>query len=253
MNNSVPIELTEGTYRKVTFQVLCDMDADGTYEVDLTSDVESIDYISNELEQKDRGMVLGKPSANEASITLLNGAGKYSPNNAANIESMYPGNFRRNTKIKILAGFIDANGVPQTRNLFEGVIVEFKGKIALTERKMTLRLRDFVKFAAKKKNPNNTLSGGITYAGVLFNVTLSDAVTHLIDYCYGSSFPRDIHTLTTVYPIIEFPKDQTVWSTIQKIAEACDAKAYFEEGVFKFYSPLSEEGKNAFFQHIIWR
>jgi hypothetical protein len=234
----ISLTLTEGVIRNPTFSVLLDMDRDGTFEIDISDDVD-IDYIDSELEQRLKGQILGKPSANKASITLVNSTGRYSPNNPNNIESEYPGTFRRNTPIQIMAGFIDSAGVAKTKNLFTGVITDFKGNHRSDNRRMTLTLIDYSKFMKRKKNPNHTVSDGVTYEGILFNSTISDAVDYLVDYVLGTSYARTINPLLTIYPVIEFPKDQDVWATLQKLAESCDAKMYFEGEEFFFVTPLS--------------
>jgi hypothetical protein len=241
MNLTIPLELTQQNIRSLSYQVLVDMDQDNIFEVDITSDVALIDYIQSEIELKNKGTILGKPSSNEASITLLNTNGKFSPNNPNNIESLYPGTFRINTKIQILAGFIDQNQVMYKRNLFTGVIVSFKDRYELDGAKINLKLRDYAKYAQYKKNPNHNYNNGKYYEATLFDVSISDAVDYLIDYVYGESFPREIYTIEEKLPCIEFPLNQSVWSTIQKLSEACEAKAFFEAGVFKFYSAMSRD------------
>lgn len=241
MNNSIPIELAQANVQNITYQVLIDMDGSNKFSTDISDDVMVIDYIQSELELKKAGEVLGRPSISEASITLWNDDGKYSPYNSHNIESMYPGYFRRNTKVKILAGFIDSAGIHQTRIMFYGVITDFQGQISNNAITMNLTLKDMAKFAASKKNPNHNYANAQYYEANLFNTTLSNAVSYLLDYTFGTSLSREIHNLPTVYSVIEFPVDDTVWSTIQKLAEACGAKAYFENGTFKFHTPLSND------------
>lgn len=238
MDSSIPITLTENAIREPTYSVLVDMNNDGVYEVDITSDT-NVEYIDSNLENRKTGEALGKPSTNVSNITLSNIEGRYSPNNADNIESEYPGQFRRNTKLKIMGGFIDSNNIPQTKVLFNGVIVDFKGNFNLNSHKMSLTLEDFSKFLKRKKAPNHKLVGGIFYESVLFNVTISESINYLIDYALGTSFSRIVNPLSEVHPVIEFPKDQTVWECIQKLAEACDARAYFSESTFYFITPLS--------------
>jgi hypothetical protein len=236
--STISLALTEANVRNTVTEVILDLDNDGVYETDITSDA-TVDYIDTILELKQKGEVLGKPASNNALVSLVNNTGRYSPNNPNNIESeVVGGQFRRNTKIRILGGFVD-QGVEKKRILFTGIIQDFKSSIQNGNKKVTLKLVDMTKFAKRKKNPNHNLVNGIMYEGLLLNSTLSESVDYLIQYCYGN-ITRDILPLVTVYPIIEFPKDQYVWQTIQKIAEACGAKAYFDNsGQFCFYSPLN--------------
>jgi hypothetical protein len=240
INLTVPIQLTNNDVRVVSFQVVADILNNGSYTLDLTEDVESVD-ITNDLSLKQGGSIIGKPSTNVASITLLNPTGRYSPNNPNNVESEYEpdGIFRNNTKVKIYAGFIDQDEVPQTRCLFDGVIVKFDGKYG--ENKMTLGLKDYAKFLMKKKNPNRSVVDDVTYDAVLFNASISDALDYLIDYALGTSFSRVIQSMPEKLPVVEFPIEQSVWQTIQNLCQACDGFAYFEDGVFKFSSPLSPD------------
>ena len=231
MYNAIPIELTENIIRKLSYAVFADMDNDGIYEVDITNDVESVDYIDSNLEIKSTGSTIGKPSVNEASITLFNNDGKYSPSNSNNIQSIYNGIFGRNTKVRIIGGFIDANEIKQETELFSGVITNIKNKITLNQKRVTLKIKDFAKFAQKKKCPDV----------VLFDKTLTDSLEYIINYTYGEEFSRSIQRLHIKYPVIELTKDLTVWQFVQKICEACDGKAYFENGTFKFITPHSPE------------
>jgi hypothetical protein len=173
VNNSVPVSLVEQNVRQLTYSVLADMVNDGSYSVDISNDISSIDFIDSKLELINNGAVLGKPCSNDASITLYNEDGKYSADNVNNIESMYPGKFRRNTKIKIIAGFIDSNNIKQTRELFNGVIVGFKYKTSNKEHTVNLKLKDFAKFLQKKSNPDHSYVNGKYYEGALFNSTIS--------------------------------------------------------------------------------
>ena len=241
MNNAIPIELVGQTIRQLTYSVLVDMDNDGVYEVDITDDVDKIDYVDIDLELKDRYSALGKPSTSVASITLFNEHGLYSPNNKKNIESKHNGKFRHNTRVRILAGFIDENNQPQQMVIFTGVITNFRNKVQLNSKRMTLTIKDFSKFLQKKKNPNHSYANGKYYEGVLFDATITDAVNYLLDYGLGEGQPRTVHSLPVVYPVIEFNQDEDIWSTLQKLAEACSANMYFEGEEFRFLIPTSQD------------
>jgi hypothetical protein len=231
--------LTEGDVRVTSFQVLEDIYNDNTYALDISEDVESID-ITNDLSLKQGGSIIGKPSTNVASISLVNLDGKYSPNNPGNIESDYvDGRFRTNSKVKIYAGFEDQEGAPQTRCLFDGVITSFNGSYGAN--KMVLSLKDHAKFLMKKKVPNQTTVDGVTYSAILFNSSISEAIENLIDYSLGTTFPRIIQSIPEKLPVIEFPINQSVWQTIQNLCQASDGFAYFEDGTFKFASPMSPD------------
>jgi hypothetical protein len=240
LNFSVPVELTNNKIRNITFQVLVDMNADGIYEVDITSDIESIDNIITDLQIKSSGSVLGKPSINTSSITIINTNGRYSPNNINNIESEYSGQFRTGTKIRIDAGFIDNNNQARTRNLFTGIITNFKNKIS-KDKRMILELKDMATYAMWKKNPNHSYVNNLWYESAVFDKTISEAISILVDFCYGINLSRTIHTLNDKLPIVEFPVDGYVWSTLQKLAEAVDGRIFFDGDEFKFYSPLSPD------------
>jgi hypothetical protein len=227
MNEIVPVELVNDPIRKLSYSVLADLNNDGVFETDISDDC-TIDYVNIDLEIKVPGEGPGKPSSSNASITLFNETTKYSP---------YKNNqLVRNTKVRILAGFVDNNGTSRVQELFQGVITDIK-----TSNKngtVTYTLKDLAKFLQKKKNPNHTLSNGKYYEGILFDCTIDDAVSYLIDYALGTSFNRDIDHFTLKYPCIEFPKDQNIWATLQKLAEAVGAKMFFEGNTFKFYSPM---------------
>lgn len=227
MNNVVPVELVNDSVRKLSYQVLIDLDQDGVYETDISDDC-MIDYVNIDLEVKVPGEGPGKPSSSNASITMFNETGEYSPYRNNQIV--------RNTKVRILAGFIDSTGESRVQELFQGVITDIKTNIK--DGTVTYTLKDLAKFLQKKKNPNHSYANGQYYEGILFDCTISDAVSYLIDYGLGISFSRDIDQFTLKYPCIEFPKDQNIWATLQKLAEAVGAKMYFEGNVFKFYSPM---------------
>jgi hypothetical protein len=106
---------------------------------------------------------------------------------------------------------------------------------------MVLSLKDYAKFLMKKKNPNGTVVGGVTYNAILFDSSISEAIEYLIDYSLGISFPRTIQSLSEKLPVIEFPIEQSVWQTIQNLCQASDGFGYFENGSFKFATPLSPD------------
>jgi hypothetical protein len=239
---SVPITLTEQKVRNISFQVLADVYKNNTFSCDITNYIVSIDNIVSDLEFKQKGTILGKPSVNSSSISLDNTLGKFSPNNSNNIEADYPtGTFRTNTPIKILAGFIDETNTPQTRVLFYGVITSFKNKITRDSKQVVLQLKDHAKFLQKKKIPNHDLSGGTYYEAVLFDVTIDQAIDYLIDYGLGTSFSRTLHTLTEKLPVVEFTVGNSIWQTLQSLAQSVEGRIFFENGEFKFYTPLSSD------------
>lgn len=228
MNLAIPIELTENLIRQCTYSVFVDIDNDGTCEEDITKDVDAVNYIDVNLEMKNTGMVLGKPSVSISSITLFNEDGKYS---FSKTSSPYFGKFKRNTKVYIEGGFIDSDGNKRTIGLFTGVITGFRDTRQTGNNKMVVTLKDYAKFAQRKKNPDV----------VLFNKTLSYAVDYLITYVYGEDFPREIQGLEVVYPVIEFEEGGYVWNSLQKLCEACDGRIFFEHDKFKFITPHSSE------------
>lgn len=242
MDYSVPIELTNQSVRNISFQVLADVYNDGTFAADISSYVLSIDNIISDLEFKEKGSVLGKPSVNTASISLDNTFGKFSPNNSNNIEKDYStGKFRIGTPIKILAGFIDSNNQPRTRVLFQGIITNFKNKISRDSKQMVLSLKDDAVKLQRMKVPNHVYKDGQYYEAVLFDATIDEAISYLIDYALGRNFPRTLHHMNERLPIVEFTVDNSIWQTIQLLAQSVEGRVFFEAGEFKFYSPLSPD------------
>jgi hypothetical protein len=245
MDYSVPIELTNAKVRNISFQVLADVYKNNTFSCDITSYIISIDNIVSDLEFRQKGSVLGKPSINTASISLDNTLGKFSPNNSNNIESQYPtGQFRTNTPIKILAGFIDATNTPRTRVLFHGVITSFKNKITQQSKQVVLQLKDHAIYLQKMKIPNHDYKNNQFYEAVLFDATIDEAIDYLIDYALGTSFPRTLHHMNERLPIVEFVVGNTIWQTLQLLAQSVEGRIFFEAGEFKFYSPLSPDWNN---------
>jgi hypothetical protein len=242
---SVPIQLTEQKVRNISFQVLADVYKNNTFSCDITNYIVSIDNIVSDLEFKQKGTILGKPSVNTASISLDNTLGKFSPNNSNNIESQYPtGQFRTNTPIKILAGFIDATNTPRTRVLFHGVITSFKNKITQQSKQVVLQLKDHAIYLQKMKIPNHDYKNNQFYEAVLFDATIDEAIDYLIDYALGTSFPRTLHHMNERLPIVEFVVGNTIWQTLQLLAQSVEGRIFFEAGEFKFYSPLSPDWNN---------
>lgn len=228
MNYVIPVELTEEIIRQCNYSVFADLDNDGVCEEDITKDVESVNYIDVNLEMKNTGMVLGKPSVNISSISLLNEDGKYSFSKAS---SPYFGKFKRNTKIYIEGGFIDSDGAKHKIGLFTGVITGLRDSRQAGNNVMVVTLKDYAKFAQKKKNPDK----------VYFNKTISYVLDDLITYVYGVDFPREIDQMQVVFPLIELEENGYVWNSIQKFCEACDGRAYFEHDKFKFITPQSPD------------
>jgi hypothetical protein len=242
MNNSVPIELTNANIRNISFQVLADVYNNNTFSCDITSYIVSIDNIVSDLEFKEKGSILGKPSVNTASITLDNTNGKFSPNNENNIEKDYPtGKFRTNTPVKILAGFIDSNNEPQTRILFQGIITAFKNKITRDSKQMVLSLKDDAVKLQRMKVPNHSYKNGKYYEAVLFDATIDESISYLLDYAFGEDYPRTLHKMNERLPIVEFTVGNSIWQTLQLLAQSVEGRIFFEAGEFKFYSPLSSD------------
>jgi hypothetical protein len=240
MDYSVPIELTNANVRNISFQVFADVYNDNTFSCDITSYIVSVDNIVSDLEFREKGTVLGKPSVNTASITLDNTNGKFSPNNENNIEKDYPtGKFRTNTPVKILAGFIDSNNQPQTRILFQGIITNFKNKITRDSKQMVLALKDNAVKLQRMKVPNHIYKNGKYYEAILFDATVDEAISYLLDYAFGEDFPRTLHKMNERLPIVEFHVDNSIWQTLQLLAQSVEGRIFFEAGEFKFYSPLS--------------
>lgn len=242
MDYSVPIELTNANVRNISFQVFADVYNDNTFSCDITSYIVSVDNIVTDLEFREKGTVLGKPSVNTASITLDNTNGKFSPNNENNIEKDYPtGKFRTNTPVKILAGFIDSNNEPQTRILFQGIITNFKNKITRDSKQMVLTLKDEAVKLQRMKIPNHAYKNGQYYEAVLFDATIDEAIDYLLDYGLGTSYPRTLHQMSERLPIVEFTVGNSIWQTLQLLAQSVEGRIFFEAGEFKFYSPLSSD------------
>ena len=215
MDYSVPIELTNEPVRDISFQVLADVYKNNLFSCDITSSVISIDNIVSDLEFKEKGSVLGKPSVNTATITLDNTNGLFSPNNINNIESQYPdGQFRTNTPIKILAGFKDTNNQSHQRILFQGLITAFKNKITRDSKQSVLTLKDYAVLLQRMKVPNHTYKYDRYYEAVLFDVTIDEAVSYLIDYGLGGGFPRTLHAMKERLPIVEFTIGNSMWQTL---------------------------------------
>jgi hypothetical protein len=245
MDYSVPIELTNAKVRNISFQVLADVYKNNTFSCDITSYIISIDNIVSDLEFRQKGSVLGKPSINTASISLDNTLGKFSPNNSNNIESQYPtGQFRTNTPIKIIAGFLDATGTPRTRVLFHGVITSFKNKITQQSKQVVLQLKDHAIYLQKMKIPNHDYKNNQFYEAVLFDATINEAIDYLIDYSLGTSFPRTLHHMNERLPMVDLIVGNTIWQTLQLLAQSVEGRIFFEAGEFKFYSPLSPDWNN---------
>jgi hypothetical protein len=239
---SVPIILTEQKVRNISFQVLADVYKDGGFDCDITSYILSIDNIVQDLEFKQKGTILGKPSINVASLSLDNTLGKFSPNNSLNIEADYPtGQFRTNTPIKILAGFVDSNDVAQTRVLFHGVITSFKNKISQQSKQVVLQLKDYAMYLQKMRIPNHDYKNSQFYEAILFDATINEAIDYLIDYSLGTSFPRTLHTMNERLPMVDLIIGNTIWQTLQTLAQSVEGRIFFEAGNFKFYSPLSPD------------
>lgn len=242
MDYSVPIELANQSVRNISFQVLADVYKDNAFSCDVTPYIVSIDNIVSDLEFREKGSILGKPSVNTASITLDNTNGKFSPNNESNIEKDYPtGQFRTNTPIKILAGFLDSTNQPQTRILFQGIITAFKNKITRDSKQVVLTLKDDAVKLQRMKVPNHAFKNGQYYEAVLFDATIDEAIDYLIDYGLGTSFPRTLHKMNERLSIVEFTVGNSIWQTLQLLAQSVEGRIFFEAGEFKFYSPLSSD------------
>jgi hypothetical protein len=245
----VPMNLTEDKVRKVSTQILVDLNDDGIAESDITSDFINID-VNGELESKAVAAVLGKPSVSISNIILDNTDGIYSPNNQS---SPIYGQFKKGTKIVINAGFHDSSdNLEKKMNMFTGVITSFKNNVKNGNKRLTIEVKDLAYIAEHQKIPNNDFgwdhyhSGSLPdkiYESCLYNVTLSDVIYYLVEYTYGSAFAAasNIQHTTAVLPVIDLPLDQNVWFIIKKIVETCDARCYFEHEKFNFITPLSAD------------
>jgi fibronectin type 3 domain-containing protein/predicted nucleic acid-binding Zn-ribbon protein len=212
-------QLAKSNLRNPVQHVYLDFDRDGVYEVDVTSDVETMS-VNHEL-QSGGGYKRGKPSVDQATVVLFNEDGRYSPHNAS---SPYNGNVVTGVGIKICAGFGNEE-IP----IFTGVVSAWNH--SRDKNVTTVKCKDRAYYMQRKDAPNI----------LEVSVPMRDAVITLIDWVFGEgNQDYDVDNIPIIIPVLEFNDETKVWNYIQMLSEACDARAYFDGlGKFHFHSALA--------------
>lgn len=205
--------------RHPTQKVYLDLDRDGVYEVEVTADVESIS--DNHELQASGGQKRGLPSVDQATVTLYNEHGYYSPHNG---NSPYNGYIVAGVGIKILAGFNDEY-VP----VFTGIVVSWNP--SRKNNTCVVKCKDKA-YYMQRKDAEDVL---------LINISMKDAVERLVNWTFGvGKQAMEVDNIPIIIPALELESSTKVWNYIQSFSLACDAKAYFDgDGIFHFHSKLA--------------